>query len=140
MLNLILSVGCFLSLPLLTVCKYMNYFIHFASVWVKQYKISPLHAAFQLAAIKLISAKIQQIFLCQTFFEELICTRLCYGNTLSWQGHPIIRANAPSAARGVMMSLSPLSMVFSALQALLHPVDAYQQPPSNGRMQCIPTD
>ena len=33
-----------------------------------------------------------------------------------------------------------LSMVFSALQALLHPVDAYQQPPSNGRMQCIPTD
>ena len=43
-------------------------------------------------------------------------------------------------AGGVMMSLSPLSMVFSALQALLHPVDAYQQPPSNGRMQCIPTD
>lgn len=68
MLNLILSVGCFLSLPLLTVCKYMNYFIHFASVWVKQYKILPLHTAFQLAAIKLISAKIQQFFFMSNVF------------------------------------------------------------------------
>ncbi len=33
----------------------------------------------------------------------------------------------------------PLSMVFSALRALLRPVDAFHQLSTNGRMRCVPT-